>query len=255
MRLVEPPQHDTLYYGDCLDVLNRRTEACVAPCYLDRPSTRRRTTPSSSARNAKKALNAFLRVKELTTDEKVLMVLPMSPFYKLFAGLLLVCLSLSILGRDASFLVEEGGAVESATVLLYTISAVAMMMNRRAHPLFGRLLCPFLIVAAALRELDFHQRFTTMGIFKSRFWFSPDVPVVEKLIAWIVILSIIAAAAACLRFYWRSLAGGLQARDTKVVGVFVGIGLAVVAKTLDGLPRKLEKLGISIGRGGCLSYH
>ena len=44
-----------------------------------------------------------------------------------------------------------------------------------------------LVTLFGCRELDFDKAFTTIGILKSRFFVSPDVPLGEKLAGFIVI--------------------------------------------------------------------
>ena len=48
-----------------------------------------------------------------------------------------------------------------------------------------------LITFFGCRELDFDKRFTAVGVLKSRFYLSTDIPVFEKLIGLIVIALII----------------------------------------------------------------
>ncbi|MFP4033385.1 MAG: hypothetical protein ACLFTV_17665 [Desulfococcaceae bacterium] len=101
-----------------------------------------------------------------------------------------------------------------------------------------------LLVIFGLRELDFHARFTTMGIFKSRFYISPEVPVLEKTIGAAVLLLLIGAMACVVKRHFRSFTRGVRRLEPGPFSGLIAIALLVFAKTLDGLPRKLDGLGL-----------
>ena len=61
----------------------------------------------------------------------------------------------------------KGAREISFTIISITFSLIAVFI-------------PVLLMG--MRELDFHSRFTTMGVFKLRFFSSDTVPLSEKLI-------------------------------------------------------------------------
>ena len=103
-----------------------------------------------------------------------------------------------------------------------------------------------LVIFFMLRELDFDKKFTTMGVLKSKFYVSPVVPVAEKAIGAMVIALLIYAAVQSIRRHARGLVHGLRRDCVVSLGVFlVGVFL-VVSKSLDGIARKLNDIGIGI---------
>jgi len=79
---------------------------------------------------------------------------------------------------------DEDGFIEDLTVLGYILCAALILIlggwTFARKKALGILTILLLLTA---RELNFHTRFTTMSITKTRFYFSADVPFVEKFAA------------------------------------------------------------------------
>jgi len=86
--------------------------------------------------------------------------------------------SLDASGRD--FWLSEGGVVESLSALGYFVCAALMLLMGGWHYVKKYHYVFMLVMLFGMRELDFDKRFTTMGIFKSKFYASSDVPMIEK---------------------------------------------------------------------------
>ncbi|MFO8049723.1 MAG: hypothetical protein R6U29_11875 [Desulfosudaceae bacterium] len=166
---------------------------------------------------------------------------------------LLVGLILLLQGVEPSLaekLTRENGLVEDLTVVGYGIALVLMaVLLRGLKHYFWFLL---LVLAMALRELDFHARFTSMTTTSTRFYVSPEVPVVEKIIALVVFFLLLYGLIRLAISYLPALVAGLKNGRPEAVGVFLGFLLAVTAKLLDGLSRKLADFGIDLSAGGSL---
>jgi hypothetical protein len=94
-----------------------------------------------------------------------------------------------------------------------------------------------------LRELDFHARFTTMGMFKIKFFLSPDVPFGEKAI---VISGILALGIYAVFYFRQSLPifkKALVNGSPWAVSVICGIACGVISKfLLDGNSGMIQAL-------------
>lgn len=165
-------------------------------------------------------------------------------------GMLLVFLiivALFLEGNNRDILLKEGGIVESASAIGYFLCAVFILYKGslaylvRYHYLF------LLIIFFMLRELDFHKRFTTIDIFKSKFFISNNVPFVEKFIGALVILLLLYLIFSILYFNLKDFYCGLRNRSTVSLGALIVAILLVVSKSLDGIARKLNGVGIEIG--------
>ena len=90
-----------------------------------------------------------------------------------------------------------------------------------------------IILAMALRELDFHSQFTTMGIFKSKFYVSPKVPLLEKCIGGAITLSLAWVSLKYIRTHFKTWRLALKNKQSWSVGVGAAIVFAVLSKTID----------------------
>jgi len=167
----------------------------------------------------------------------------------LVVGLLLAALFalhfvLDTPGRD--LLLKEGGLVETVSAISYFLCAALMIAGggrlflAKHYPLVA------LVVLFGLREMDFDKKFTTLGIFKSKFFFSHAVPLHEKLIGALVVGFVIFIVIQALRGRLRDLWIGCLDRSTIALGVVLAGGFMVISKTLDGLARKLKGIGIQL---------
>ena len=156
----------------------------------------------------------------------------------------LATLIVSLEDRSGS-LTEEGGLIENLTVWLYAILIVFLVFWARVRATCNKVLCPLVILMLIFRELDFDKQFTKMGIFKSKFYKSAEVPVIEKIVAVLVITAILGVVLVLLRHNKEWLVQGVRQRLRVQSGIVVALLLAGFSKlVLDGLPRKLEKAGI-----------
>ena len=154
---------------------------------------------------------------------------------------LVASLGLTLLypGQMAGWTVEHG-PVESVTVIGYgVVGALALFLWPRLGAVAG--LVALLALLMALREIDAHAAFTRFGIFSSRLYFRPDVPVVEKLGAGVAVLGLAGLLFWAVRRAWPRLLA-----DSGRVGVSLGalVLVALLLKQMDALPRQLRRLGV-----------
>ena len=90
-----------------------------------------------------------------------------------------------------------------------------------------------MVALLGLRELDFHSRFTSMGIMKTEYYISPKVPGTEKAIVSALVLIILCIAIHFVWTRWTSFLTALKAGDTAAVNVALAIGFCIITKTID----------------------
>lgn len=163
-------------------------------------------------------------------------------------GVMGVCLAGALafslsMGPSALELTREGGIVENFSAIFYVpvlLCAVPMMLRgHRAAGLIG-----LMALLMGLRELDAHKAFTTYGVFKTRLYVSPDVSVLEKVLAGGSVLLLAALLVLALRWAWSELTSGRSAAGVSLLGVGV---FGVLLKQVDALPRQLAHIGIDLG--------
>ncbi|MFP3382014.1 hypothetical protein [Tritonibacter sp. SIMBA_163] len=140
---------------------------------------------------------------------------------------------------------HEGGPVEVASAVLWGLCAI-MVIYFAPGRVFGsqwQILALFLLLFS--REMDFDKRFLDDGILQLRLY-SGDAPYLQKIVGLVVILMVLAVA-------WR-----LCRRNLPVLWAEVrrgaawawcscgALGLLVVAKSLDGIGRKLADFGLTL---------
>lgn len=153
-----------------------------------------------------------------------------------------------LMPRDiAVALLREGGPVESAQCGLYVVGAlIAWLLAARGiwknGVLGGAILAVF-----ALRELDVQTMFTSMSVLKTRFFISPDVPLMAKLIAGIALAAV---AYLVIRFLMNAapaLRNLRRERPPWAAPALTGVLLLAASILLDGTRRHLESLGVDYG--------
>ncbi|PWQ99878.1 hypothetical protein [Leucothrix pacifica] len=160
--------------------------------------------------------------------------------------------SLDASGRD--FWLSEGGIVESLSALGYFVCAALMLLMggwhyvKKYHYLF------MLVLLFGMRELDFDKRFTTMGIFKSKFYASSDVPMIEKVIGLIVIAIFFYIVFRLVKNHLKDFITGVLRFSPAHLAVFFAMSFIFISKTLDGIARKLGGFGITIEQSASVYF-
>lgn len=99
----------------------------------------------------------------------------------------------------------------------------------------------FLMVLAAMRELDWHKQFTEDSILKIKFYTESTAPIVEKaggLIIAILLLASLIYLLVCLFKDRRRI----QFSNSPLILAFLGMGALAGAKMLDSLARLIPPL-------------
>lgn len=148
--------------------------------------------------------------------------------------------------RDVSLISREGHSLEVATVLFFLLAFVLWEALLKHSDVFRRNWhIPALLILMGMRELDFDKRFTTEGILQLRLYSGP-APLVEKLIGASIVVLILICAARLLFVNARNWITGLHRGRESSWLVFLIFGCICIAKSFDGLQRKLASIGFSL---------
>lgn len=150
-------------------------------------------------------------------------------------GLVLADVVLLGLPRELSRpILEEGGPVEFASAALYLTAALATgWLAFRGRPLMPA--ATLVLVLCLAREMDLHDRFTSQGITRLRFYTSASTPLVEKML----VIGVIGAVLWLLYGPARDLASSLRAGVRPPAGLLWGAGVLIGAQLLDRVVRLL----------------
>ena len=142
-------------------------------------------------------------------------------------------------------LFQEGGLVENLSAVGYFVAFILLIFRMAKQKSVTPWSLATMLLCFGMRELDFDKRFTTMGIFKSRFLQSSEVPINEKIVGTLVIAALLTCIFFLLKTHFRPFITNLKRRDENTLIVFLALGLMVFSKSIDGLSRKLAGIGIS----------
>jgi len=135
----------------------------------------------------------------------------------------------------ASELVRENGAVENLSAGGYFFFCLILLYLNLTGTVKTGLAPGFFVLLLGLRELDFHERFTTMGMFKIKFFLSPEVPWPEKMVVTLLIIGLLTYGVVYVRQFLPVFKKALLDARPWAVSVVCGAACALISKlVLDG---------------------
>lgn len=140
---------------------------------------------------------------------------------------------------------SESGPIERVSAPYLILAALALAGDMIRSRSLKSWHLAVLVLAAGLRELDWDKAFTESGILSLRLY-SGAAPWSQKIAGALVLVLLVWAG---LRLLQRDLGHWLQGlRDKEVWAWLMAVALALyaVAKSLDGLGRKLAPWGIEL---------
>lgn len=158
--------------------------------------------------------------------------------------MVIVCIAvINMLPNDLAIkMAKENGPIEMLSAAGYLLASFWLCMEFRHGRIRDGLSAGLLVAILGLRELDFHARFTTMGIFKTRYYISDQVPGGEKIIVSLVILFILMLAVRyCKRnvtSFWYALRSGRM----YAIALSLSLGCIVASKMIDSLSWPFDPL-------------
>ncbi len=144
------------------------------------------------------------------------------------------------------FWIKEDGIIESLSVLGYLVATILILVKGKWSYVKQYYYFFILIIMFGLRELDFHKKFTTMGIFKSKFYLSNEVPIFEKLTGLLIILFIVHIVITIFKNHSEDFITKIRSFSSIHIGALIIFLTLIFSKTLDGLSRKLDLINIVI---------
>lgn len=174
----------------------------------------------------------------------------LKPLYPLMISIftisLLLLLSFIFNLYEYPLWIKEGGIIETLSAIGYFVAALFILLKGKWSYISRYYYFFILIILFGLRELDFHKKFTTMGIFKSKFYLSNSVPLFEKFIGLLVILLVLYMFVSIINNHSKGFFIKIKKISPVHIGLLITFFLLFFSKTIDGLGRKLAKLNISI---------
>lgn len=153
-------------------------------------------------------------------------------------------------GYPRHLILHEGGLIETASAVGYFVCAFLLARWGGTAFLQHHVALFATVLLLGFRELDFHRIFFSSGIFRTRLYVSADISISEKLLAMSLVLIVALAIVSTLLKYGTALARGLRSGRRGPLAVVFAIGLAVVAKAVDGVERKLSFIGYQLTDAG-----
>ena len=159
----------------------------------------------------------------------------LKPLLKILAFYILLVTVITLLpGKVPYETVREGGPIETLSAGGYFLFCLFIFYFNSISAIRTSFAPGFFVLLLGLRELDFHARFTTMGMFKSRFFISPEVPIMEKTIVSIFIIGLVIYAVIYFRRVWPGFKRALVSGKPWAISVACAVGCVVLSKILDG---------------------
>ena len=144
--------------------------------------------------------------------------------------------------------IDEGGIIETLSALGYFLCALLILLRGKWSYIKKYNYFFIVVILCGFRELDFDKKFTTMGIFKSRFYISSSVPAVEKFIGLLVIAVLIYIVVSVFRNHLKDFFCKIKILSPVHIGSLMIFLTLCFTKTIDGLARKLGDINIHISQ-------
>jgi hypothetical protein len=153
---------------------------------------------------------------------------------------ILAALTLSIIS-PLYFSSHENGLIEQSTSYLLCLAAILALyfFTKTKQNLLG--ISSALFLFGSMREMDWHSKFTSQSVLKSRFYLDSNTPGIEKIIGIFVIFLLIYII---IKFFKElySFRKNLNDYSTALIILILGISLFIIGKFLDGIFRYIPEL-------------
>jgi len=140
--------------------------------------------------------------------------------------------------------IKENGIIETISAIAYFLAALLMILKGGWAYVKEYNYFFILVIMMGLRELDFDKKFTSMGIFKSKFYLSHDIAFSEKLIGLFVIIILLYSIISVITNHAKGFFTHIKNFSSIHIGILLIIVFAVFSKTIDGIARKLRDFNI-----------
>ena len=184
------------------------------------------------------------RAKPNEQNRKLAQILPL--ILSILTIITLLILSFTYKVYEHPFLIDEGGVIETLSAVSYFLCVLVVILVGKWSYIKKYYYFLILVISFGFRELDFDKRFTTMGVFKIKFYLSSNVPVMEKLAGLLVIAILIYVAIAIIKNHSKKFFYKIKQGSPVHIGVLLTFLLLAFTKSIDGIGRKLSDLNFII---------
>lgn len=162
----------------------------------------------------------------------------------LFAATLIAAFTIPSDARQAWL--AEAGPVETGSIALHLAGVVLLVLS--AFTLGDRgfaFRSAFILLLFAAREADFHNRFTTEGIFRTSYYIKSGAPLTEKIAVVAFLVFVAYVLVSYLTLSANRYLAGLRRGTAWVFAVLLGLAFLVGGKALDASTGLLRSVGSS----------
>lgn len=174
-------------------------------------------------------------------------------FFRLFITVIaagaVACLGIFFLlpGDIRHLTIKENGFLENSQVVLYIMGALISFVYFRQKIWERGAGGAIILVFCALRELDFQTKFTAVSITRTKFYFSPIIPVFTKILGGAVVLFMIMTIVIFIRQNAGDFLRALKRQERSAHYVLLAIILFPIAVLTDASLRYLKHFKIATG--------
>lgn len=147
-------------------------------------------------------------------------------------------------GHIINLLIRENGLVENATVVFYIAGTIASWIYAKKRILKHGINIGIMLMLLALRELDFQKMFTDISISKTKFYFSPDIPLLTKIFFGAIVFLILIFVFSFMIKNLKAFLKGVIERKDWAISAMSGVFFLIFSKLLDSGRRFLKSLDI-----------
>jgi hypothetical protein len=145
-----------------------------------------------------------------------------------------------------SLWLREGGVVETISAAGYFITALYILFRGNFKYLKEHFYFFAMLLLFGMRELDFHKRFTSVNLFKSRLYLGDIGSTSERIIGLIIIAIVLYIVFSIVKNHWRLFIANIKTREDIAMGSLAVISLLCFVRIIDGLGRKMFSIGITL---------
>ena len=131
--------------------------------------------------------------------------------------------------------VRDDGIVQQVSAWLMLLAVVPVLYRFRFGWSLVRFETALLILAVALREWDWHRRFTAESVTSINYFQEPDDPLSVRILAAVILVALVAAGVHCVASWWPRFVTDLGVLRPWAVNAVLWAGTMIAAASLDKL--------------------
>jgi hypothetical protein len=133
--------------------------------------------------------------------------------------------------------VRDEGIVQQVSAWLMLLAVVPVLARFRFGWSLVRFETALMIAAVALREWDWHRRFTAESVTSINYFQEPDDPLSVRILAAAIVVALVAAGVHCVLSWWPRFVRDLKTLSPWAVSAVLWAATMIAAALLDKLTR------------------